>query len=99
MGSVAAPACSPGQDRDVWLGSRMKDKKVVVCGGGGFIGGHLVGDLLRQGFTDVRSVDVKPFGEWYQQHPDAENLPLDLNLRDACYQALKGAEGGVVYNL
>src|SRR5262245_10062685 len=32
---------------------------VVVCGGGGFIGGHLVGELLRQGRT-VRSVDVKP---------------------------------------
>jgi GDP-D-mannose 3', 5'-epimerase len=77
----------------------MKNKKVVVCGGGGFIGGHLVGDLLRQGYADIRSVDVKPFGEWYQKFPEAENLQLDLNLRDACYAALKGAEGGTVYNL
>jgi nucleoside-diphosphate-sugar epimerase len=75
----------------------MKNKKVVVCGGGGFIGGHLVGDLLRQGYTDVRSVDVKPFDEWYQRFPEAENLQLDLNLKEACDKALQGAS--VVYNL
>ncbi len=37
---------------------------VLVAGGGGFIGGHLVADLLRQG-KRVRSVDVKPQSEWY----------------------------------
>jgi nucleoside-diphosphate-sugar epimerase len=50
----------------------MPSQKIVVCGGGGFIGGHLVADLLRQG-ADVRSVDVKPFDEWYQFVPGAEN--------------------------
>ena len=40
----------------------------VVAGGGGFIGGHLVGDLLGQGYA-VRSVDVKPLEEWYQVYP------------------------------
>ena len=44
----------------------MKDQKIVVCGAGGFIGGHLVADLLRQGHKDVRAVDVKPLDEWYQ---------------------------------
>lgn len=75
----------------------MKDGKIVVCGGGGFIGGHLVADLLKQGFKNVRSVDVKPLDEWYQKAPQAENLVLDLNLRDACDKALKDAD--VVYNL
>jgi GDP-D-mannose 3',5'-epimerase len=49
----------------------------VVAGGGGFIGGQLVRELLRHGLT-VRSVDVKPFSEWYQVTSDAENLQLDL---------------------
>src|ERR1700683_4327024 len=62
----------------------MKDKKVVVCGAGGFIGGHLVADLLKQGHTDVRSVDIKPFSEWYQFSPKVENLQLDLQEKDAC---------------
>jgi GDP-D-mannose 3',5'-epimerase len=75
----------------------MKNDKVVVCGGGGFIGGHLVGDLLRQGYTNVRAVDIKPFGEWYQRFDQVENVQLDLQLKDACLTSLKGAR--YVYNL
>ena len=75
----------------------MNGNKVIVCGGGGFIGGHLVADLRRQGVKDIRSVDIKPLSEWYQLFPDVENLQLDLQKRDACDKALKGA--GIVYNL
>lgn len=71
----------------------MADKSglVVVGGGGGFIGGHLVGDLLKQGYTNVRSVDIKPLDEWYQVHDDAENLQLDLKEKANCYKACDGA--------
>src|SRR2546423_2563348 len=74
----------------------MKSEKIVVCGGGGFIGGHLVADLLRQG-KNVRSVDVKPVDDWYQVHDDAENLVLDLQLAEACDEAVEGVSD--VYNL
>jgi GDP-D-mannose 3', 5'-epimerase len=75
----------------------MSAGKIVVCGGGGFIGGHLIADLLKQGHKDIRSVDVKPFDEWYQKFPNVENLQLDLQDKDACEKATQGA--GEVYNL
>ena len=75
----------------------MKDDLVVVTGAGGFIAGHLVAELRRQGYRRIRAVDIKPLDEWYQGFGDVENLCLDLNLRDNCMQAVKGARE--VYNL
>jgi nucleoside-diphosphate-sugar epimerase len=75
----------------------MNNDKIVVCGGGGFIGGHLVADLLRKGHQNIRAVDQKPLNEWYQVLPGVENVQLDLRHRDACAKALKGASW--VYNL
>jgi GDP-D-mannose 3',5'-epimerase len=67
-----------------------RDVDVLVAGGGGFIGGHLVADLLSQGLS-VRSVDVKPQSEWYQVHPDAENVQADLSLREHAFAQTDGA--------
>jgi GDP-D-mannose 3',5'-epimerase len=72
-------------------------ERVVVAGAGGFIGGHLIADLLRDGYTDLVAVDVKPFDEWHQRFEEVESMQLDLALRDACYEALTGANS--VYNL
>lgn len=68
---------------------RLKDKKVAVCGAGGFIGGHLVKYLLAQGVNVVRCIDVKPLDDWYQVSHDVENLVLDLKDKDCCYRAAK----------
>lgn len=76
--------------------TNLKDS-IVVCGGGGFIGGHLVADLARQGHQKIRAVDVKPLDEWYQHFPDVDNLQLDLQEKGACEKALRGAS--VVFNL
>ena len=36
----------------------------LVCGAGGFIGGHLVKFLVNKGFR-VAAVDIKPLDEWW----------------------------------
>ena len=72
-------------------------KKILICGAGGFIGGHLIKDLRRQGHTNLRAVDKKPFSEWYQKFDDVENFELNLERLDACEKAVEGCD--VVYNL
>ena len=57
---------------------KVKNAKVVVCGAGGFIGGHLVKSLLENGANVIRAVDVKPLDEWYQRSPGVSNQILDL---------------------
>jgi nucleoside-diphosphate-sugar epimerase len=69
----------------------------VVAGGGGFIGGHLVAALRRQGYGRIRSVDIKPFEEWHQRFEEVENLSLDLSLRENCARAAQGARQ--IFNL
>jgi GDP-D-mannose 3',5'-epimerase len=70
---------------------------VVVCGAGGFIGGHLVASLRRDGITNIRAVDQKPLDRWFQRFDDVENLSLDLKDCAACERAVSSAH--TVYNL
>lgn len=74
-----------------------KDDLIVVTGAGGFIGGHLISDLIKQGFNKIRAVDIKPFDEWYQLFASIENLQGDLKKVEVCHQACQGAHS--VYNL
>lgn len=64
-------------------------KRIVVAGAGGFIGGHIVKELIKKRHQ-VRAVDIKPLNEWYQVSTDADNLVLDLRLRGNCYKAVNG---------
>ena len=66
---------------------KLKNEKIAVCGAGGFIGGHLVKDLLAKGLNVVRAVDIKPLDEWYQTSKGVENLSLDLRDRANCQTA------------
>ena len=77
----------------------MFDKKnlILVTGAGGFIGGVLVADLLRQGYERVRAVDIKPMPEWFQLFSQAENLQRDLKEKVVCYEVTEGAD--FVFNL
>ena len=74
-----------------------KDKLIVIGGGGGFIGGHLIEYFKKQGATRIRCVDVKPMNNWYQVFDDVENVVANLEEKEACYDACTGATE--VYNL
>ena len=47
-------------------------KKALVCGAGGFIGGHLVKYLKEKGYW-VRGVDLK-YNEWQPVHEFADQF-------------------------
>jgi nucleoside-diphosphate-sugar epimerase len=69
----------------------------LVTGAGGFIGGHLVGQLRREGFGSIRAVDCKPLDEWYQCFDEVDNEVRDLSLIEECRRAMDGA--GYVFHL
>jgi GDP-D-mannose 3', 5'-epimerase len=85
----------------------------VVAGAGGFIGGHLVKNLLDQGH-EVRAVDIKPIDSWCQRSDKTITFRekdilidwnrqctvydnFDLRLRGECQFVTDGADR--VYNL
>ena len=75
----------------------LKGEKAVVCGAGGFIGGHLVKHLISSGVDVIRAVDIKPLDEWYQVTEGVESLALDLKDKANCNTAAKGTT--TVYQL
>ncbi len=74
----------------------LRDQKVVVCGAGGFIGGHLVKHLLDKSIDVIRAVDVKPRDRWCRHSDHVEDLVLDLQVKEACERAVQDAD--VVFN-
>jgi GDP-D-mannose 3',5'-epimerase len=71
---------------------KLKNRRVLVCGAGGFIGGHLVKYLLNQGVETVRAVDFKPTHEWHQCTPSVENLVCNLSELDTCRRVTSGMD-------
>jgi nucleoside-diphosphate-sugar epimerase len=70
-------------------------EKILVAGGGGFIGGAVARSLLDDGY-EVRVADISPIDDWYWPLDDADCRQLDLQLLDACQQAVEGCSQ--VYN-
>ena len=65
------------------------EKKVFVAGAGGFIGGHIVKELLNKGY-DVKAADIKPLNEWFQLFEEAHNFQKDLSDKNNCFEMVKG---------
>jgi GDP-D-mannose 3', 5'-epimerase len=75
----------------------MSEPLIVVCGAGGFIGGHLLRQLHLAGRGRLRAVDVKPLDQWLQPPTEVEAWSADLRDLDACRRAMRGATE--VFNL
>ncbi len=105
--SRLALACGSCEVRELWLPrhvmsdeperTSMSNNCIVVAGAGGFIGGHLIADLLRRGATNVRAIDIKPLDDWYQVFPEVDNVVADVRRWECCQRACQGASE--VYNL
>lgn len=76
---------------------KLKRERVAVCGAGGFIGGHLVKNLLDDGIEVIRAIDRKPINDWYQVSTDTENVEADLKSIQDCEKAVEGATA--IFNL
>ena len=70
--------------------------KYLVSGAGGFIGGHLVANLLEEGH-EVVAADVKPLEYWFQLFEKSKNFSLDLKDYNNCLKVADGVD--YVYNM
>ena len=70
--------------------------KYLVCGAGGFIGGHLVKNLKNEGH-EVVCADIKPFEYWFQFFENNQNFSLDLKSYDNCLTVTKDVD--FIYNM
>jgi len=75
----------------------IKDKKILIVGAGGFIGGHLVDRLLKDGNTIIAS-DIKPKEYWFQDFDEVENY-YEIDMKDIsnCRKVTQGID--YVFNM
>ena len=70
--------------------------KILVCGAGGFIGGHLVSRLMLEG-NEVICADIKPQEYWFQLFDNNKNFSVDLKDFDNCIKITKNID--YVFNM
>ena len=75
----------------------IKNKKILVVGAGGFIGGHLVKRLLHEKNTIV-AADIKPKEYWFQDYDNVKNFySMDMKEIDNCKKVTKNID--YVFNM
>ncbi len=71
-------------------------KKFLIAGAGGFIGGHLVSKLLKDGH-EVICADIKPLEYWFQIFDKNKNFSLDLKQYENCLKVTSDVD--YIYNM
>ena len=67
----------------------IKNKKILIVGAGGFIGGHLANRLLKDG-NSIVAADIKPKEYWFQDFEEAKNYyAMDMKNIDNCKKITK----------
>ncbi|WP_440920614.1 NAD-dependent epimerase/dehydratase family protein [Candidatus Pelagibacter sp.] len=62
----------------------IKNKKILVVGAGGFIAGHLIKELIKNG-NFITATDIKPKEYWFQDFDTAKNFySTDMKDIDNC---------------
>ena len=75
----------------------IENKKILVVGAGGFIGGHLV-RRLRKNKNSIVAVDIKPKEYWFQDYDDVENhYSIDMKETNNCKKVTKNID--YVFNM
>jgi nucleoside-diphosphate-sugar epimerase len=72
-------------------------KTILVCGAGGFIGGHLVANLIKENKYNVVCADIKSFENWFQFFENLKNFSLDLKEYDNCLKVTEKVD--YIYNM
>ena len=74
----------------------MLKKRYLICGAGGFIGGHLAENLRDEGH-EVVCADNKPYEYWFQINDINKNYSLDLKEYENCLKITDGID--YIYNM
>ena len=75
----------------------IKNKKILVVGAGGFIGGHLTNRLLKDG-NSIIATDIKPKEYWFQDFENAKNFySTDMKDINNCRNVTEGID--YVFNM
>jgi GDP-D-mannose 3',5'-epimerase len=74
----------------------IENKKILVAGAGGFIGGHLIKELLKHN-NKIVAADIKPREYWFQLNDNCKNYTADLKNKELCGQLTENID--YVFNM
>tara|TARA_B100000575_G_C23111968_1_gene642420 strand:+ start:787 stop:1797 length:1011 start_codon:yes stop_codon:yes gene_type:complete len=75
----------------------IRNKNILVVGAGGFIGGHLVNKLIKDG-NFIIAADIKPMEHWFQEFEKAKNYySIDMKEIENCRKVVKNVD--YVFNM